>query len=182
MAATEAELKSLMVAALGADRAAYRTLLEHLRGRLQVFFRRRLETPADMDDLVQETLIAIHTRRETFDPAQPFTPWLYAIARYKLVDHLRRAGRAITVPLDEAEEVSAVDTGAAADARHDLQQALASLPERSRALIGSVKLEGLSVAEAAKRHGVSESAVKVGIHRSLRRLAAQLRAGGKADV
>ncbi|MBV9756346.1 MAG: sigma-70 family RNA polymerase sigma factor [Alphaproteobacteria bacterium] len=183
MAATEAELKSLMVAALAADRAAYRLLLGHARERLQMFFRRRLlERPADVDDLVQETLIAIHTRRETFDTAQPFTPWMYAIARYKLVDYLRRSGRAITVPLEQAEELSVADAGAAADARRDLEQALARLPERSRSLLGSVKLQGLSVAEAAARHGMSESAVKVGIHRSLRRLAAQLRAGNKADV
>jgi RNA polymerase sigma-70 factor (ECF subfamily) len=183
MAATEAELKSLMLAALAADRAAYRLLLGHLRDRLQIFFRRRLvATSADVDDLVQETLIAIHTRRETFDRAQAFTPWVYAIARYKLVDHLRRTGRAMTVPLEEAEGVSIGDAGAAADAHRDLEQALAILPERSRSLLGSVKLQGLSVAEAAAQHGMSESAVKVGIHRSLRRLAAQFRAGNKTDV
>lgn len=181
MAASETELKLLMLAALAGDRAAYRMLLGGLRSRLEIFFRRRIsEMPGDVDDLVQETLIAIHTKRATFDPAQPFTPWVYAIARYKLVDHFRRAGRATMVPLEDAEEVSDVDVAAPADARRDLEQILTLLPERSRAVLSSVKLEGLSVAEAAARHGVSESAVKVGIHRSLRKLAAQLRGGGKA--
>ena len=182
MAASEAELKLLMLAALAGDRAAYRMLLGGLRSRLEIFFRRRLsEMPGDVDDLVQETLIAVHSKRATFDTAQPFTPWLYAIARYKLADHFRRTGRATLVPLDDAEEIADVDVAAPADARRDLEQILALLPERSRAVLSSVKLQGLSVSEAATRHGLSESAVKVGIHRSLRKLAAQLRGGGKVD-
>jgi RNA polymerase sigma-70 factor, ECF subfamily len=180
VAASESELKSLMLAALAADRVAYRALLDHLRRRLEIFFGRRLAgMTADVDDLVQETLIAIHAKRETFDRTQAFTPWAYAIARYKLVDHLRRTRRGTTVPLEDAEEVFTEDASAAADAQHDIEGALALLPERSRAVLKSVKLDGLSTAEAAARHGMSESAVKVGVHRSLRRLAAQLR-GGKA--
>jgi RNA polymerase sigma-70 factor (ECF subfamily) len=182
VAASEAELKVLMLAALAADRAAYRTLLGHLRRRLEVFFGRRLtDTPADVDDLVQETLIAIHAKRETFDRSQAFTPWAYAIARYKLVDHFRRTRHGTTIPLDYADEVFVEDGSAAVDARRDVERALALLPERSRAVLRSVKLDGLSTAEAAARHGLSESAVKVGVHRSLRRLAAQLRGAGKAD-
>lgn len=182
MAASEAELKLLMLGALAGDGAAYRMLLGGLRSRLEIFFRRRLsEMPGDVDDLVQETLIAVHSKRATFDTAQPFTPWLYAIARYKLADHFRRIGRATLVPLDDAEEIADVDVAAPAEARRDLEQILALLPERSRAVLSSVKLQGLSVSEAAARHGLSESAVKVGIHRSLRKLAAQLRGGGKVD-
>lgn len=180
MAASEAELKSQMLAAVAGDRAAYRALLGDLRRRFEVFFRRRLaQMPAEVDDLVQETLIAIHAKRETFDPDQPFTPWAYAIARYKLVDHLRRTRKPM-IPLEDAELV-AEDAGAAAEASGDVERVLALLPERARAVLRSVKLDGLSTAQAAARHGLSESAVKVGVHRSLRRLAAQLRGGGRID-
>jgi len=176
--ASEAEMKGLMLDALAGDRAAYRTLLEHLRHRLGIFFGRKLRAmPAEAEDLVQETLIAIHRKRETFDCDQPLMPWAYAIAQYKLIDHLRRTRPGRTVPLDDADAFFVADASAAIEARYDVEKALELLPERSRALLRSVKLDGLSTAEAAARHGLSESAVKVGVHRSLRRLAAHLRRG-----
>ena len=106
------------------------------------------------------------------------TVWLHAIARYKLVDDLRaRAARAaIGLPLDEDAEAALIDAAPqAAEARRDLLVLLETLPERMRLPIVHVKLEGLSVAEAAARTGMSESAVKVGIHRGLKRLAVQAR-------
>lgn len=165
----------MMRAALAGDRAAYRALLEHLRRRLGYFFAGKLgRSPADVEDLVQETLMAIHVKRETFDRGQPFTPWAYAIAQYKLADHLRRTRRRMTVPIDEVEPLFLDDASAAVEARYDIERALELLPERPRAVLRSIKLDGLSTAEAAERHGLSESAVKVGVHRSMRRLAAYL--------
>src|ERR1700752_1131621 len=102
MGASEPELRVLMVAALDGDARAYRALLGDLRLRLGAFFVRRLPgSPAEADDLIQETLIPIPTRREPYAPRQPFTPWLFAIARYKLADHFRRVGRRNAAPLDE---------------------------------------------------------------------------------
>jgi RNA polymerase sigma-70 factor, ECF subfamily len=124
---------------------------------------------------VQEALLAIHVRRHTYDSDEPLTPWVHAIARYKLIDHLRRTRASMAhVPLEEAGEVMARDDHAAAESAYDLHRLLSGLPERMRRAIQYVKLDGLSTAEAAGRCGVSASAVKVNVHRGLRALAASI--------
>ena len=183
MGASEPELRALMVSALDGDARAYRALLGDLRLRLSVFFARRLgASEGEREDLVQETLIAIHTRRETYDRHQPFTPWLFAIARYKLADHFRRVGRRGTVSLDETAMEFAVEGGAAAaEARRDVDTALAALPERTRGLLRMLKIEGASVAETAARFEMSEGAVKVAAHRAMKSLAHRYGSGEPAD-
>ena len=180
METSEAELKVLMIASLGGDAGAYRALLGDLRLRLAAYFHRRLRRDADdVEDLVQDSLIAIHTRRETWDRDQALTPWVYAIARYKLIDHYRRAGRRVMVPLDDLPgELRAEDVSAAADARRDVDTALAGLPERTRRLLRDLKIQELSVAETAARAGMSEGAVKVAAHRGLRTLMDRFAGGG----
>jgi len=179
---SEAYLKGLMLASLDGDAAAYRLLLDDLRRRLLAYLVRRLgQGGADTEDLVQETLIAIHNKRATYDRAQPLTAWVYAIARYKLVDHYRRGGRRVMVPLDDAGELFVADRGGEAEARIDVERALATLPERTRELVRGVKLREDSVAEVAARAGMSESAVKVAVHRGLRGLSARLRGEGGRD-
>jgi RNA polymerase sigma-70 factor (ECF subfamily) len=175
---SEEELKRLMVRGLEGDAAAYHACLKELSGHLRAFLRKRLfRLPDDVEDLVQEALLAIHNQRHTYDPAQPLTPWVYALARYKLIDFLRRRQRTdlLNEPLDEAAEVFAASDGEAAQARRDLGQLLAMLPDRQRLPILHVKVEGLSVAETARLTGMSESAVKVGVHRGLKALAARVR-------
>lgn len=182
MTPTEPELKAWMLGALDGDAAAYRRLLDALRARLRTYFGRKMEAdPGQVDDLVQETLVAIHAKRATFDRGQPFTAWAYAIARYKLIDHHRRAGRRVHVPLDEVDEPSVADESGAADARRDLHRGLAALPARTRDLVVSVKLREEPVAEVARRTGMSETAVKVAVHRGFRRLAAHLRGEGEGS-
>ena len=175
----EATLHALLTRALAGDNGAYRQFLRHCASRLRAYFRRRLlADAADIEDLVQETLLAIHNSRHTFRTDEPVTVWLHAIARYKLVDDLRSRAvrRPIDLPLDEDAADALVDAApVAAEARRDLLVLLETLPERMRQPIVHVKLEGLSVAETAARTGMSESAVKVGIHRGLKRLAAQVR-------
>jgi RNA polymerase sigma-70 factor (ECF subfamily) len=175
--AAEAELKTLMIAGLAGDAAAYRVLLTALRDVLRRYFVRRIGQD-EAEDLVQEALIALHTRRATYDANQPFTPWLYAIARYKLLDRLRRARVRATVPLDNASDLFAEDESEAALARRDLDRLLRALPAETQALIRQVKIEGLTMQEAAARAGRSEIAVRVGIHRGLKTIANNLR--GKA--
>jgi RNA polymerase sigma-70 factor (ECF subfamily) len=170
----ETRLKALMLASLEGDAAAYRTLLAALAPHLRAFFRRRLRGTDDAEDLVQETMIAIHAKRASYDPALPFTAWLHAIARYKLIDHLRRSRVRRTLPLEDASAVFAESDADAAAARRDVEALLARLPERRRALVRDVKIEGLSTAEAAAKSGMSESAVKVGVHRALKALAAMI--------
>jgi len=174
VSASEARLRELMVRGLAGDAAAYHDFLKELSAHLRAFLRRRLASlPDDVEDLVQETLLAVHNQRHTYEADQPLTAWVHAIARYKLVDLLRRrAGREmLTDELDDELEVFAASDEAAADARRDVAKLLEQLPDRHRLPIQYVKLEGLSVVEAARKCGMSESAVKVGVHRGLKALA-----------
>jgi RNA polymerase sigma-70 factor, ECF subfamily len=170
----EDRLRGLLVQGMGGDATAYREFLRQLTVHLRAFLRRRLQRiPDEVEDLVQETLLAIHNQRQTYDPAQPLTAWVHAIAKYKLIDCLRRrSGRDdLTDELDEEHQVFASSDHDAADARRDLAKLLAGLPDKQREAIVCMKLEGLSVVETAARTGMSESAVKVYVHRGLKALA-----------
>lgn len=157
---------------------AYRAFLQQLSRHLRAFLGKRLfGWPDDVEDLVQECLLAMHNQRHTYHSDQPLTAWVHAIARYKMIDLLRSKSvrEALHEPLDDAADLL-FDTGAdAGEARRDLASLLATLPERQRQAIALTKLEGLSVAEAAGRSGMSESAVKVNVHRGLKSLAAALK-------
>jgi RNA polymerase sigma-70 factor (ECF subfamily) len=179
VSASEDRLRDLLIRGLAGDAAAYHTFLKELSTRLRAFFRARLaRLPDEVEDLVQETLLAVHNQRHTYDAGQPLTAWVHAIARYKLIDLLRRrSGRdALNDPLDDDDQdlLASSDTEAA-EARRDLAKLLERLPERQRLPIVHVKLEGLSVAETARMTGMSEAAVKVGVHRGLKALAALIR-------
>jgi RNA polymerase sigma-70 factor (ECF subfamily) len=178
MQLTEERLRSLMLQSLSGDGASYRLFLDELSLHLRSFLRRRLSRqPQEIEDIVQELLLAIHNQRHTYDSKLPLTVWVHAIARYKVIDWLRRRSRhdLLNDSLDEREELfAAPDDAAAAEASLDLAKLLKQLPERQRLPIQYVKIEGGSVAEAAKRIGISESAVKIGIHRGLKRLAASI--------
>jgi RNA polymerase sigma-70 factor, ECF subfamily len=178
VAEREVHLKRLMQAGLAGDATAWRSLLTELRDPLRAFFRRRLyDGEADAEDLVQETLIAIHAKRATFQPDQSVGAWCFAIARYKLIDHLRRQGRRATVPLEDHQDVLwASETAEEGVARRDLSRVLSILPARQRRLIEDVRLSGFSVAEAASRNGFSEGAAKVSVHRAMKTLTASVTA------
>jgi len=174
----EETLRASLLLALAGDNEAYAAFLTQSGAHLRAYFRRRLVTsPDEVEDLVQETLLALHNRRHTYQTTQRLTPWLYAIARYKLIDLLRSMSprRRVEVSLDDEEgagELLSVD-GAPAESRRDLLKLLDSLPDRHRLPIVLVKIEGRSVAEAAAATGMSEAAIKVGIHRGLKKLAAE---------
>jgi RNA polymerase sigma-70 factor (ECF subfamily) len=174
----EERLRGLLIRGLGGDAAAYHAFLSELSAYLRGFLRRRLaQLPDEVEDLVQESLLAVHNQRHTYDAAQPLTAWVHAIARYKLVDLLRRRSRgdALNEPLDDGNEVLACADSAAADARRDIGKLLEELPDRQRLPIVHMKLEGLSAVETARITGMSVSAVKVGVHRGLKALAARIR-------
>lgn len=174
--ALEARLKALMLRGLDGDSAAQSELLSALSRYLRAYFGRRLgAASADVEDLVQETLIAVHLKRDTWDRGQAFTPWAYGVARYKLFDHFRRSGRRGEVPLEGAEALFAVEDSAEREARRDLETLMARLPERQRRLLQEVKIKGLSIEEAARATGLSVANVKVIIHRSIQALARQVR-------
>jgi RNA polymerase sigma-70 factor, ECF subfamily len=177
MTANEVALRALMIAGLDGDSAAHRMLLDRLSRPLRAYYKARLarigRSASEAEDLVQEALIAIHIQRHTYEPAELLTPWVYAIARYKLIDHLRRTRFSLAeVPLGDAEEIMAQDDHIATESAYDLDRLLSKLPEKMRRAIRYVKLDGLNVVETARRCGMSESAVKVSVHRGLKALAA----------
>jgi RNA polymerase sigma-70 factor (ECF subfamily) len=181
--AFEEVLKPLWLRAQSGDEVAYREALDLLASRLRGYLRRRLSgVPDDVEDLLQETLLALHLQRGTYDPALPVSAWAMAIARHKIVDLWRRRGRREDLheaieDVDEHLLVSASDDGGA---QRDLQTLLQALPPAQQQAIVLTKLEGLSVAEAAARTGASVSAIKVQVHRGLRRLAALVRGDAAA--
>ncbi|HWX27813.1 MAG TPA: sigma-70 family RNA polymerase sigma factor [Steroidobacteraceae bacterium] len=174
----EERLRSLMLPSLAGDATAYRMFLDELTTHLRSYLRRRLGgLPDEIEDLLQELLLAVHNKRHTYDPKQPLTAWVQAIARYKLVDLLRRRSRSnvLNDPLDEDDRVFATTADDAAEAQYDVAKLLRGLPDRQRLPILYVKIEGASVTDTAVRTGMSESAVKVGIHRGLKALAEKIR-------
>jgi RNA polymerase sigma-70 factor, ECF subfamily len=178
MNASEERLRKLLILGLAGDEPAYHAFLQELSAHLRAFLRKRLmRLPDEVEDLVQESLLAIHNQRHTYDAGQPLTAWIHAIAKYKLIDLLRRRAKRdlLTDPLDDEIDFLSSSDNEAAEARRDLGKLLERLPDRQRLPIVHMKLEGLSVAEAARVTGMSESAVKVGVHRGLKALAAMIR-------
>jgi RNA polymerase sigma-70 factor, ECF subfamily len=176
----ERELRALMTNGLDGDADAYHQLLERLTGHLRAYYRRRFARighgPAEAEDLLQETLIAVHTHRHTYDRSQPFTPWIHAIARYRFLDYLRRTKSSFKdVPLESRQELTAASDIGAIESGLDLDRLMSSISSKARQAIQYVKLEGVSVSEAATRCGMSESAVKVAVHRGLKTLALRIR-------
>ncbi|HEY4293749.1 sigma-70 family RNA polymerase sigma factor [Luteibacter sp.] len=174
----ELELRVYFIDGLAGDTACYRRFLDGLSGHLRAYLRRRLpRAQADVEDILQETLLAIHNARHTYRTEQPLTAWVHAIARYKLMDFFRAHSRreALHEPFEDDGGLFVASDVEPTDARRDVGVLLKGLPDRHRVPIQLVKLEGLSVAEAAQRCGMSESAVKVGVHRGLKALAARIR-------
>jgi RNA polymerase sigma-70 factor (ECF subfamily) len=175
----ESRLRPLWLRALAGDEAAYRAALGVIATRLRAYLRRRMQSwPDEMEDLVQETLLALHLQRGTYDPALPVSSWVFAIARHKLVDLWRRRGRhaELHTSFDELDDDALPGRhDNAAPAQRDLAVLLQTLPAAQRDAIVLTKVEGLSVAEAAERTGASVSAIKVQVHRGLKKLADLIR-------
>lgn len=170
MIADEETLARLMAASQNGDKSAYNVLLAEAGLWLERYFRRRVP-PHHLDDLVQDVLLAIHNKRASYDPTRPFLPWLSAIARYRWVDHLRKVYKHEADLLEDGDafEDSQEDV---VEARVSLERLFVHLPEKQATAIELVKIEGLSIREAAQKTGQSESLVKVNIHRGLKKLSA----------
>jgi RNA polymerase sigma-70 factor (ECF subfamily) len=165
----------LMRAAIAGDGVSYRKLLEELSRLLRGAVRRGFAgvgVPRDeVEDVVQDTLLAIHLKRHTWDPAMPLGPWVLAIARNKIIDDLRRRGRRPEVPIDLTQfDIEGEDQQASIDA-HDVTRVLSRLSERNRDIVQSISIDGHSARDVADRLGMTEVAVRVALHRSLKALA-----------
>lgn len=160
-----------MCRAKAGDAAAYDLCLRDIARVLRPIVRRGLvrggANAADAEDVVQDILIAVHLKRHTWDETRPFAPWLHAVARYKLVDALRRRGRRVHVPIEDfAETLPAQDTGEPR-IESDVVRALSQLPDRQATVVRTIAVEGASIAETAARLNISEGAVRVALHRGL---------------
>lgn len=151
------------------DRDSYRALLDDIAQDVQSFLRRILRDEQDAEDACQDTLLALHRYRHTYDPARPFEPWLYAVARNVSRTHLER--RRVRRRHEERPDVlpeQAVDLDHGFERR--VRAGIASLSPEQREAVVLVKLDGHSVEEAAKRAGTTAGALKVRIHRAYKML------------
>lgn len=169
----EAQAAGFMRLAQAGDQHAYALLLVLLTSVTRRFARARVGNALWIDDVVQETLLAIHGARQTYDTARPFAPWFYAIASSRLIDVIRREKRVTSreVPSDALPDVAA--TGETSEEAIDvaaIHAAVAALPPRQREVIEELKLKDQSVREVAGRLKMTESAVKVTAHRGYRML------------
>ena len=162
-----------MDAARQGDKESYRALLEESARIARAYVAKRLRKTEDVEDVVQEILIAIHKARHTYQSNRPYKPWLYALASYKLNDHLRshyrRASREELT--DTLPETAADENVTFADRTGEqLEEALSDLNERQKAILYKTKVEGHTNREVADALGMSETAVKVAAHRAMKQL------------
>ncbi len=158
-------LDALMATVRGGKEAAYGQFLTEASHAIRNTLARRIGADADLEDLVQEVLIAVHDKRHTLDPGRPVLPWINAIAKYKLIDHWRKKGRSPIV-LEDADDEVAADEFAGMDVAVLLDQ----LPEAQAEAIRLTHIEGLTGAEASERVGIGLSAMKLRVHRGMLRL------------
>lgn len=162
--------------AIAGDEDAYRRLLSALAVALRQSLRRGFSgitaQPSEVEDVVQEVLLAIHLKRHTWDRSKPITPWMMAIARNKMIDGLRRKGRRTEIPIDGMLEI--LEQGGHEDAihAHDVSRVLSNLNDRNREIVQAITIDGHSAQEVAQKLGMTEVAVRVALHRSLKALAA----------
>ncbi len=164
------------------DAESYRRLLLQLTRVLRAVARRGLASAGmadtDAEDVVQETLLAIHLKRQSWDEDAPIGPWLRAIARHKMIDTLRRRGRRINLPLDGFAEFLAADDSEPSMLVADFDRHLERLPAGQRNAVRAIAVDGLSISEAAARLSMTNGAVRVALHRGLRALASKFNAEG----
>jgi RNA polymerase sigma-70 factor (ECF subfamily) len=175
----EGEWTGLMRQAISGDSAAYHRLLKAVTPVLRAGARRglaRAGQPVDQsEDIVQDILLAVHLKRHTWDANAPFAPWLFAIARNKLIDALRRRGRRIFVNVDDFAETIPDEPAAETVSANEVASLLQSLPPRQREVLQSIAVESASIKDTAAKFMMSEGAVRVALHRALASLTAKLR-------
>jgi RNA polymerase sigma factor (sigma-70 family) len=173
-----------MRAGLAGDGAAYRDLLEAIAPRLRKFASGGLARAgignADAEDVVQEILLAIHLKRQTWMSDQPFLPWLNAIARHKLIDVMRRRGRRGEIPIEGLIEILPDESAAPETSQNELSRLVARLDGKQQSVVSAISLDGDSIRDTATKLGMSEGAVRVTFHRGLKKLASLYRGEGSA--
>ena len=163
----------LLAAANAGDARAYSRFLRSVAPMLRGLVRARAGSLGDAgcEDVVQEVLLAIHLNRHTWEPTAPVRPWLYAIARYKVVDAFRARGRRIDLPIEDFAEVLPASPDRDPTEAADMAKMIGMLDGRSEKIVRKIGLEGASMAETGAALQMSEGAVRVALHRALKTLA-----------
>jgi RNA polymerase sigma-70 factor (ECF subfamily) len=175
MSGKEEEWRRWMLAARRGDEASYKQLLadvaRHVRPWARKNMRNSAHPEADLEDIVQETLLALHLKRHTWNADERFSPWLNAIVKHKVIDSMRRRAGRQWLPIDDFVDVLAVEEVHSGLERQDILKMAESLPKKQRAIVVAMFVDGHSTAEAASRFDMSEGAVRVTLHRALGKLA-----------
>lgn len=176
---TEAEWAALLRAANGGDGRAYARFLHAVAPVLRGIIRARGRAlPADLhEDVLQEVLLAIHRKRHTWDPSRPLRPWLFAIARFKVADAFRSRGAEVLIDIADLAEAMPADPDPDPTAPADAHRLLGRLDPRSAEIVRRVGLDEEDAASAGRRLGMTEGAVRVALHRAMRRLSALAQGG-----
>ena len=173
------EWTGLMRLAISGDSVAYQRLLKAVTPVLRAGARRglaRAGQPIDQsEDVVQDILLAVHLKRHTWDANAPFAPWLFAIARNKLIDALRRRGRRVFVNIDDFAETIPDEPAAETVSANEISTLLETLPPRQRDVLQSIAVDSASIKDTAAKFAMTEGAVRVALHRGLASLTAKLR-------
>ncbi len=168
----------LMAAAQEGESESYNILLKEITVALRKYLRSRIDAASSVEDVLQEALFSIHKARHTFDPNKLFGPWMYAIARYRLIDYYRQRSRMIEREVDDEQILENIaspgDVYEKYHAGDSINKALAELPDKQRKIIELLKFHGLTVKEAALEIGISEGALKVAAHRAYKFLRKRL--------
>lgn len=168
----EAQLAPLLSAALAGDEKAYAVFLTRAAALIRAFVRRRTQQGGiDAEDIVQDALLALHLKRHTWRMDAPVEPWLYAIARYKLIDAWRRRGRHVDVDIDAVAETIPAEAPSESLSERDLGRVLGALPPGQRSVVEAISVDGRSIGDTAAALGMNETAVRVALHRGLKAIA-----------
>ena len=183
--AREEEWAAWMCAAMAGDTLAYHRFLKAVTPYLRSIARRRCDQygapPSEVEDVVQEVLLAVHLKRGTWDVSRPVGPWLSSIVRNKLIDSLRRRGRHVSIPIDDVMETLEAIPQAEAAEQIDVDRMVDGLRNPQREIVRSISLGGAGIRETAERLQMTEGAVRVALHRALKGLAALYRSDGRAN-
>lgn len=170
-------LETLMRRSLAGDQRAYAGLLHETTRLLRPFLAKRLSIASEVDDLMQEILLSIHKARHTYDGNRPYKPWVYAIAKFRLQDHLRAHYSdqlRHALDFDELEEYLLEPVTESLMSYESISGEVDKLPEKQAMILRFLHQDGYTAREVAEKTGMTESAVKVAAHRAYKVLRKKL--------
>ena len=177
MSEAETSLEDLMQQALSGNQRAYSNVLRETSRLLRPFLARRLNTATEVDDLIQEVLLSIHKARHTYDGKRPYKPWVFAIAQFRLLDHLRSHYAdhlRHAVEISEVENILPMHVTESAFTYESISGEIRQLPEKQATILQMMHRDGFTAKEVAEKIGMKESAVKVAAHRAYKILRRKL--------